>query len=105
MNFEAVKQKLEGKILTLKNIRDKCPREKKKMKEGKNALHVAKNTKSQDSKSGAQIRKSTFKSKERKRKDSALLLTNNSADSGGYYLLLEIYRLCAFKCRVKNFYI
>ena len=69
MNFEAVKQKLEGKILTLKNIRDKCPREKKKkMKEGKNALHVAKNTKSQDSKSGAQIGKSTFNPKREREK-------------------------------------
>ena len=103
MNFEAVKQKLEGKILKLKN-RDKCPQEKKrKMKEGKNALQKTQSHKIL--RAARKLEKSTFKSKERKRKDSALLLTNNSADSGGYYLLLEIYRLCAFKCRVKNFYI
>jgi len=28
--FEAVKQKLEGEILKLKDIRDKCPRKKEK---------------------------------------------------------------------------
>ena len=45
-NFEAVKPKLKSKILKLKNIRDKCPQRKEKMRppldfhaEGKNVVN------------------------------------------------------------------